>query len=257
MLQLSKAAANGLNIAKIKALSTELNKLDSKQWSTSVTMAVEIAKAHKWLTNPEGSTWLKSTKLGMEEMISAVYGWKKNQYYIYIQAGRAMDHNPKLLGEFEAQVETLRNKGENVALSIENFNNFAKAVESKKAEAVESKNGGGENEGENSAKVETKKKAILTLSFNGESLNVANIALRIDAAGKLKTEASEAEILHLFEYIKTAMGVKPTPAAKPAKKGKAQPKPNTAKAAKATKAEILKGIGENMAFEAVTMDDVA
>lgn len=247
-------STKALKLAQVKALISAIDKSDAKRFENSLTLAGLIADGNKWLKDTEGQTWLKSTKMGMEDFILTTYGFQKSYYYKLLKASSVP---ADMVKEFTKQTEKLKAQSLSAPLSIEALLKYYS-----EAKLETAKDSDGDGDGENEAKeVKAKAKAVLTFTFKLDGFEP--VSLRIDDDGQLKTSAKAENIAVALDYLTQAVtGAGLTPKAPKAKapkaKGKALPKPNTAKApkvAKGRKAEILKAVHDGLSFEAVTMDD--
>lgn len=241
-------STKALKLTQVNALINAINKSDAKRFENSLTLAGLIADGNKWLKDAEGQTWLKSTKMGMEDFIFNTYGFQKSYYYKLLKTASVP---AEIVREFTAQTTKLKNENLSAPLSIEALLKYASEAKLENNEAGE-----GEGEGEGKA-VQAKAKAVLTFTFKVDGFEA--VSLRIDDNGEFKTSASAENIAVALDYLRQAVtgaGLSPkAPKAKaPKAKGKALPKPNTAKAPKARKAEILSA--QDFTFDEVTLSDV-
>lgn len=244
-----------LKLTQVNALINAINKSDAKRFENSLTLAGLIADGNKWLKDAEGQTWLKSTKMAMDEFILKTYGFQKSFYYKLLKAANVP---ADVVKEFTAQTAKLKDANLSAPLSIEALLKYASEA---KLESNEAGDGDGDGDGENEAtEVKAKAKAVLTFTFKIDGFEP--VSLRIDDNGEFKTSASAENIAVALDYLSQAIaGAGLTPKAPKAKapkaKGKALPKPNTAKAPKPTKqrkAEILSA--QDFTFDEVTLSDV-
>lgn len=241
-----------LKLTQVNALINAIKNSDAKRFENSLTLAGLIADGNKWLKDSEGQTWLKSTKMAMDEFILKTYGFQKSYYYKLLKTAGVP---AEIVREFTAQTTKLKNENLSAPLSIEAL---LKYYAEAKLETAKDSDGESEGEGENEAhEVKAKAKAVLTFTFKVEGLEP--VSLRIDDNGEFKTSASAENIAVALDYLAQAVagaGLSPkAPKAKaPKAKGKALPKPNTAKAPKPRKAEILSA--QDFTFDEVTLSDV-
>ena len=243
-------STKALKLTQVNALINAINKSDAKRFENSLTLAQLIADGNKWLKDSEGQTWLKSTKMAMDEFILKTYGFQKSYYYKLLKAANVP---ADVVKEFTTQTAKLKDANLSAPLSIEALLKYASEAKLENNEAGE-----GEGEGEGEAnEVKAKAKAVLTFTFKVDGFEA--VSLRIDDNGEFKTSASAENIAVALDYLRQAVtgaGLSPkAPKAKaPKAKGKALPKPNTAKAPKARKAEILSA--QDFTFDEVTLSDV-
>lgn len=243
-----------LKLTQVNALISAIKTSDAKRFENSLALAQLIADGNKWLKDSEGQTWLKSTKMAMDEFILKTYGFQKSYYYKLLKTANVP---ADIVREFTAQTTKLKNENLSAPLSIEALLKYAG-----EAKLETAKDGEGEGEGDGDGEpteVKAKAKAVLTFTFKLDGFEP--VSLRIDDNGEFKTSASAENIAVALDYLTQAVtgaGLSPkAPKAKaPKAKAKAQPKPSTAKAPKATKprkAEILKAL--DFTFDEVTMGD--
>jgi hypothetical protein len=239
-----------LKLNQVNAIVKAIETSDLKRFENSLTLAGLIAEGNKWLKDAEGQTWLKSTKMAMDEFIQKTYGFQKSFYYKLLKAANVP---ADVVKEFTTQTAKLKAEKLSAPLSIEALLKYY-------AEAKLENNEAGEGEGESESEpteVKAKAKAVLTFTFKIDGFEP--VSLRIDDNGEFKTSASAENIAVALDYLAQAVagaGLSPK-APKEAKikaKAKALPKPNTAKAPKPRKAEILSA--QDFTFAEVTMDDV-
>lgn len=246
-------STKALKLTQVNALINAINKSDAKRFENSLTLAGLIADGNKWLKDSEGQNWLKSTKMAMDEFILKTYGFQKSYYYKLLKAANVPSD---IVKEFTAQTAKLKDANLSAPLSIEAL---LKYYNEAKLENNEAGDGDGDGDGE-ANEVKAKAKAVLTFTFKVDGFEA--VSLRIDDNGEFKTSASAENIAVALDYLAQAVtgaGLSPkAPKAKaPKAKGKALPKPNTAKAPKATKprkAEILSA--QDFTFDEVTLSDV-
>lgn len=248
-------STKALSLKQVNALINAIKTSDAKRFENSLTLAGLIADGNKWLKDSEGQTWLKSTKMAMDEFILKTYGFQKSYYYKLLKtAGVPAD----IVREFTAQTTKLKNENLSAPLSIEALLKYAGEAKLETAKDSEGEAGEGEGEGE-AREVKAKAKAVLTFTFKVDGFEP--VSLRIDDNGEFKTQSTGDAIAVALDYLAQAIagaGLAPkAPKAKaPKAKNKALPKPNTAKAPKPTKqrkAEILKAL--DFTFDEVTMQD--
>ena len=241
-----------LKLNQVNAIIKAIETSDAKRFENSLTLAGLIAEGNKWLKDAEGQTWLKSTKMAMDEFIQKTYGFQKSFYYKLLKAANVP---AEVVKEFTTQTAKLKAEKLSAPLSIEALLKYASEA---KLETAKDSDGDGDGDGESEAhEVKAKAKAVLTFTFKVDGFEP--VSLRIDDNGEFKTTATGDAIAVALDYLAQAVagaGLSPkAPKAKaPKAKGKALPKPNTAKAPKPRKAEILSA--QDFTFDEVTLSDV-
>jgi hypothetical protein len=194
--------AKMLNIKQVETLFTAITKADAKRFENSVTMSSLILSANVWLKDAEGQIFYKEFFEDMDDFVFKTYGFQKSRYYKLLKMAKAIEKTPGLISEFNKQCDAILENGGEVSRSVENFNKFVDEYNLETPATNGSEEG---EEGEEGAKVQEKKKAILTFAFNGEQIGLQNMALRIDANGELKTTASAFDIETAIDFLKQAL----------------------------------------------------
>ena len=199
--------AKMLNIKQVETLFAAITKADAKRFENSVSMSSLILSANVWLKDAEGQIFYKENFEDMDDFVLRTYGFQKSRYYKLLKMAKAIEKTPGLISEFNKQCDAIISNGGEVSRSVENFNKFVDEYNLETPatnEGGEGEEGEGE-EGEGGAKVQEKKKAVLTFAFNGEQIGLQNVALRIDASGELKTTASAIDIECALDYLRQAL----------------------------------------------------
>ena len=236
MLNLTAHQNKSLQVTQVKALQTKIEETAARKFAASVALSDCIRKGYNWLKSEEGKQFLKDKKVGMDQLVLEVYGFQKSFYYKLLKLGQLAFERPDLLERFTASVNEAKEANLGASLSIENALSFAK-----EAKGIEGNEG---NEG-NEPKV-TKDKPILVLTFDGHSIGINSVSMRINADGTLKTAADKKDLRAVVDYLGQYLGMKPAKV-EPAK---VEPAKATKKATK--RAQVLNAA--DMAFRTEIVD---
>ena len=210
---LNKQQQTALCVNEVNAISKAILVGDVARLENTRLIAEAVYKGYKWLKDAEGKTFLKDKAIGMDELISKVYSFKKAYYYRLIQFAKAVEENGALYKEFIKQCKAIKEREESTTISMQGFLEYYK-------EAKLETNEGEAPEVETKAKVETQ----IVFTFKGEAFNLANVSLRV-ANGELKSEAPKEAINEALAFLYDLVNQSPKEAeAKAKKKAKAEAK---------------------------------
>lgn len=210
---LNKQQQTALCVNEVNAISKAILVGDVARLENTRLIAEAVYKGYKWLKDAEGKTFLKDKAIGMDELISKVYSFKKAYYYRLIQFAKAVEENGALYKEFVKQCKAIKEREESTTISMQGFLEYYK-------EAKLETNEGEAPEVETKAKVETQ----IVFTFKGEAFNLANVSLRV-TNGELKSEAPKEAINEALAYLYDLVNQSPKEAeAKAKKKAKAEAK---------------------------------
>lgn len=124
---------------------------------------------------------------------------KKSFFCKLVKAGEL---STEVVDTFNAKCEEAERAGEKPVRSIESLLKFAKAVESGNESGGTGEEGEGEGEGEGEeAAIEVRTETMFTFTFkNPEG---ANVAVRIDTEGNVKSTNSTEEVLEAIRLFTT------------------------------------------------------
>ena len=190
---------------QVSTLANAIASAQGKSFKSSVEMAAFILKGNVWLNNPEGKTYLKDSGMTMEELINAAYKMQKDNYYLLVRMAKAIERLPKAVELFIEQCEASHKTDKvKIAYSVKNFMDYVKKLDNT-TENVLNTEGVDEDEAVEMAlaNVEAtgKVKPIVTFTFNGEAMDMANVSLRITDKGELKTSSSAEDVAKAIAYL--------------------------------------------------------
>ena len=189
----------GLNLQEVTALQRAMGKTEKKTFEQSLQLSTLAAKAWQWVNSEEGKALCEEEGVTFtkEALGAKVFDRKKSFFCKLVKAGEL---STEIVDTFNAKCEEAERAGEKPVRSIESLLKFAKAVES----GTESGGTGEEGEGEGEeAAIEVRAENMFTFTFRNP--NGANVAVRIDTEGNMKStnaadEVHEAIRLFITKY---------------------------------------------------------
>jgi len=189
---------SALNLTEIKGVQRTLSNGQKKKFDTTLQLSKLVTAAVNWFKSDEGKA--KCSEEGItwsnEEFGNKVFGWQKSFFYKVIKAGLLEE---EIVTTFKAKCDEVEATGKDANRSLEGLLKFAKQVETgSEASGTEE----GSEEGSEEAQVEVRTETIFTLTYKREE---GNVAVRIDAAGVVKTSNSIAEIEEAIAFLKSQL----------------------------------------------------
>lgn len=202
VLQIEAAFLNNnasvLNLREIKALTKSLTTATKKRFSTSVQLAAHVAQAAQWFKSAEGKAAMQEAGIQWttEQFAEKAFGWKKSFYHRMVKVGGL---EQEIVDNFTLACDTAESEGEPAERSLEQLLRFAKGGGvTQQTEGEEGEGSGEEGEGGGEQPTGT----IFTMAFKGEN---GNVAVRIDAAGIVKTSNSREEIEAAVAFLMASL----------------------------------------------------
>jgi len=188
----------GMNLQELTALQRAMGKTEKKSFEQSLQLSTIAAKAWQWVNSEEGKALCEEEGVTFtkEALGEKVFNRKKSFFCKLVKAGEL---STEVVDTFNAKCDEAERAGEKPVRSIESLLKFAKAVES----GTESGGQGeeGEGEGGEEAAIEVRTETLFTFTFkNPEG---ANVAVRIDSEGNVKSTNSREEVLEAVRLFTT------------------------------------------------------
>ena len=197
------AVAQGLNLAEIKKLQKAEGNAQKQKFAKTLALSKIAVQAHAWFVTEEAKTLFAEAGVTWtaDDFAGKVFGWQKSYFYKVVKAGKLEETKVERFNELCNEAEA---QGHATARTLEGLLKWAKADAEQAAQG--DGDGDGEGDGDGAEASVTRAKAILTLSFKGQELGLENnVALRIDAEGKMITTATKEQIEFVLDLIKTAL----------------------------------------------------
>lgn len=188
----------GLNLQEVTAVQRAMGKAEKKTFEHSLQLATLAAKAWQWVNSEEGKALCEEEGVTFtrETLGQKVFGREKSFFCKLIKAGEL---STEVVDTFNSKCEEAERAGDKPVRSIESLLKFAKAVESGTESGGQGEEGEGE-EGEETA-IEVRTETLFTFTFKNP--DGANVAVRIDTAGNVKSTNSTEEVLEAIRLFTT------------------------------------------------------
>lgn len=189
----------GLNLQELTALQRAMGKTEKKTFEQSLQLSAIAAKAWQWVNSEEGKALCEEEGVTFtkEALGEKVFGRKKSFFCKLIKAGEL---STEVVETFNSKCDEAERAGEKPVRSIESLLKFAKAVESGNESGGTGEEGEGEGEGEEAA-VEVRVETLFTFTFKNP--DGANVSVRIDSEGNVKSTNSREEVLEAVRLFTT------------------------------------------------------
>ena len=196
------AVAQGLQLTEIKKLQKAEGNAQKQKFAKTLALSKIAVQAHAWFITDEAKTLFADAGVTWtaDDFAGKVFGWQKSYFYKVVKAGKLEEAKVERFNELCNEAEA---QGHATARTLEGLLKWAKA-DAEQAQA--DGDGDGEGDGDGAEASVTRAKTIVTLSFKGQELGLEhNVALRIDAEGKMVTTASKEQIEFVLDLIKAAL----------------------------------------------------
>lgn len=191
----------GMNLQEVTAVQRAMGKAEKKTFEHSLQLATLAAKAWQWVNSEEGKALCEEEGVTFtkEALGQKVFSREKSFFCKLVKAGEL---SAEVVDTFNAKCEEAERAGQKPVRSIESLLKFAKAVEQGTESGGQGEEGEGEGEGEEAA-IEVRAEVMFTFTFKNP--NGANVAVRIDTEGNVKStnaadEVHEAIRLFITKY---------------------------------------------------------
>jgi hypothetical protein len=192
-------AKAGLNLQEVTALQRTMAKTEKKTIEQSLQLATLSAKAWQWVNSEEGKALCEEEGVTFtkEALGVKVFDRKKSFFCKLIKAGEL---SAEVVDTFNAKCEEAERAGQKPVRSIESLLTFAKAMES----GTESGGAGEEGEEGESEEAAIEVRAEVAFTFTWKNAEGANVAVRIDVNGNVKSTNTANEVAEAMVAFRAA-----------------------------------------------------
>ena len=189
----------GMNLQEVTAVQRAMGKAEKKTFEHSLQLATLAAKAWQWVNSEEGKALCEEEGVTFtkEALGQKVFSREKSFFCKLVKAGEL---STEVVDTFNAKCEEAERAGQKPVRSIAALLTFAKAVEQGTESGGQGEEGEGEGEGEEAA-IEVRAENMFTFTFKNP--NGANVAVRIDTEGNVKSTNPYDEVLEAIRLFTT------------------------------------------------------
>jgi hypothetical protein len=189
----NQAVKQALNLTEIRAIQRTITNGQKKKFVQTLNLSKLVLNTVNWFNSEQGKQICASEGIAWsnEDIANKIFGWQKSFFYKVVKAGKLDD---AVVDNFNTKCDEAESSGQDANRSLEGLLKFAKVLET----ANNGSGNGEESDGEADAQVEIRVPTIFTLTYKTEA---GNISVRIDEAGKIKTQNSSEEIKQAIEFL--------------------------------------------------------
>jgi hypothetical protein len=190
----------GMQLQQVTALQRTIRKAEEKSFEHSLAMAKLAANAWAWVNGTEGKALCEEEGVTFTKQAlgDKVFGYGKSFFCKLIKAGELP---AEVVDKFKQKCDEAESAGEKPVRSVEALNKFAKALEQGQESGGQGEGGEEGEEGEGSEpQVEVRTETMFT--FTWKNAEGANVSVRIDSNGNVKTTNSPNEISDAINAFK-------------------------------------------------------